>query len=55
MAPKHSICHGVHGPCPKKKFDTNADSAPTRKPAPGPRHTPVMTTNAPMGFNCGSI
>ena len=29
--PKATICHGVHGPWPKKKFETSAAVAPTTK------------------------
>ena len=34
--PQPAICHGVHGPCPKKKFDVSAAIAPTTKPGAPP-------------------
>ena len=37
VAPHPAICHGVHGPWPKKKFETSPASAPTTNPGPAPR------------------
>ena len=34
--PQAAICHAVHGPWPKKTFDTSAVIAPTAKPGTGP-------------------
>jgi hypothetical protein len=35
--PPHAhICHGVHGPCPKKTFEAKAATAPTAKPGAPP-------------------
>ena len=34
--PHATICHGVHGPCPKKKFEASAATAPTAKPGAPP-------------------
>ena len=53
--PKANICQGVQGPCPKKKFDTSADTAPVKKPASGPKDIPVIITIAATGLNCGNI
>ena len=36
VAPQPAICHGVHGPWPKKKFDASPAIAPTAKPGPPP-------------------
>ena len=55
MIPKLNICHGVHGPCPKKKLETNALTAPTKKPDSAPKQTPAIITIAIMGLNCGNI
>ena len=54
-APKPHICHGVHGPCPKKKSETNPLSAPTRKPACGPRNAPAIIAIALTGLKLGVI
>ena len=35
-APQPTICHGVYGPWPKKKFDASAATAPTAKPGAPP-------------------
>ena len=37
VAPQAAICHGVHGPWPKKKFEVSAASAPTANPGAPPR------------------
>ena len=34
--PQPAICHGVHGPWPKKKFEVSPASAPTANPGPPP-------------------
>ena len=36
VAPQAAICHGVHGPWPKKKFEVSPASAPTANPGPPP-------------------
>ena len=48
---KANICHGVHGPCPKKKFDTKTVTAPTKNPVSPPKHTPEIITSATTGLN----
>ena len=55
IIPKVNICHGVHGPCPKKQLETKAEIAPVKKPALLPRQIPEIITMASMGLNCGSI
>jgi len=44
QAPQASICHGVHGPCPRKKFDASAATAPVVKPARAPSAAPAAMT-----------
>src|SRR5512132_2454517 len=51
--PQASICHGVQGPCPRKKFDTSAASAPTPKPARAPRAAPAATAITVTGWTPG--
>ena len=34
--PHAAICHGVHGPWPKKKFEVSPATAPTTKPGAPP-------------------
>jgi hypothetical protein len=34
--PQATICHGVHGPCPKNRLDASAATAPTMKPGAPP-------------------
>ena len=34
--PSRAICHGVHGPCPKNRFEASAATAPTAKPGAPP-------------------
>ena len=36
VAPHAAICHGVHGPWPKKKLDASPAIAPTANPGPPP-------------------
>ncbi len=36
VAAHAAICHGVHGPCPKKKLEVNAARAPTANPGAPP-------------------
>ena len=55
IMPSENICHGVHGPCPKKKFDTKPVTAPVKNPVSPPKHTPVIIITAKTGLNCGSI
>ena len=52
--PSANICHGVHGPWTKKKFDANALTAPIKNPASLPKHIPETMTSAADGLNCGS-
>src|SRR5512132_15126 len=51
--PQASICHGVQGPCPRKKFDTSAASAPTPKPARAPSAAPAATAITVTGWTPG--
>jgi hypothetical protein len=48
-APQASICHGVHGPCPRKKLETSAAVAPTAIPARSPSAAPAATTMTVTG------
>ena len=47
--PHVSICHGVHGPWPRKALETRAAMAPTAAPARGPSATPVTIVMAVTG------
>ncbi len=47
--PLQNICHGVQGPWPKKKLDTNADKAPTINPVRLPYTYPVIITIKVVG------
>ena len=51
--PHAYICHGVHGPCPKKKFDASAANAPTMNPLFLPNTTPAMIATALTGLKSG--
>ena len=53
ISPMLTICSGVHGPLPKKKFDIKTDRAPTRKPVSAPVSIPLIMTSAVRGFSCG--
>ena len=55
IIPKVNICHGVHGPCPKKKFETNPVTAPIKNPASPPKQIPDIIISATTGLNWGSI
>ena len=55
IMPKLNICHGVQGPCAKKKFDTKPVIAPTKNPASAPKQTADIITIATTGLNCGNI
>src|SRR5262249_54660981 len=52
--PHASICQGVHGPCPRKKFDASAASAPTPKPARAPSAAPAATVITVTGWTPGT-
>lgn len=52
--PQPAICHGVHGPCPKKKFEVSAASAPTTYPGAAPSAKPATSTMSVVGFTFGS-
>lgn len=43
----------VHGPCPKKIFETMADNAPVKKPASAPKYIPVIIVIAATGLKPG--
>src|ERR1019366_8700229 len=49
VAAQPAICQGVHGPCPKKKFEVRAASAPTAKPGAPPNPYPDITTMSVVG------
>ena len=51
--PHASICQGVCGPWPRKKFDAIAASAPTAKPRRGPSATPAAATITVTGCTLG--
>src|SRR5512141_1431271 len=52
-APQPSICHGVHDPCPRKKFETNAATTPTAKPLRAPSAIPATTAITVTGCTPG--
>src|SRR5712691_1672534 len=52
--PHASICQGVHSPCPRKKFETNAAVAPTPTPARAPSATPLITARSVTGCTSGT-
>ena len=54
MRPIVNICQGVHGPCPKKMFDTSMASAPVMNPSSRPKHNPVMMMSAVTGLMAGT-
>src|SRR4029079_7642987 len=54
QTPQASICQGVHTPCPRKKFDASAASAPTAKPRRGPRAVPATTATTVTGCTPGT-
>src|SRR5919108_6559717 len=54
QAPQPSICHGVHGPWPSRKFEANAASAPVANPARAPSATPAATTITVTGCTPGT-
>src|SRR6476661_3366399 len=51
--PQPTICHGVHGPCPKKTFDASAATAPTANPGTGPSAYPAKSAMSVVGFTFG--
>src|SRR6266566_599884 len=53
QAPQPSICHGVHVPWPRKKFETNAAKAPTAKPLRAPNAAPAATVITVTGCTPG--
>src|SRR6476469_2486348 len=52
------ICHGVHGPWPRKAFETRAAAPPVAMPARAPRVAPVTATiivnGCTLGMNANS-
>src|SRR4029079_17469914 len=56
--PQPIICHGVHGPWPRKALDSSAVRPPTAIPARGPSAAPVtaavMVTGWTLGMNANS-
>lgn len=55
IIPRANICHGVHGPCPKKKFETKPVTAPTKNPVSAPKHNPEIIRIATVGLKWGVI
>src|SRR3954447_24566132 len=53
-APHATICHGVHGPWPKNRFDANAATAPTTNPGAPPSTNPAISTMSVVGLTFGS-
>src|SRR5262245_15279860 len=53
QAPQASICQGVQGPWPRKRFETSAAVAPTETPARTPSAAPVATTITVTGCTPG--
>src|SRR5262245_43283552 len=53
-APQASICHGVHGPWPRKKFEASAATAPVAKPARAPSAAPAATVITVTGCTPGT-
>ncbi len=51
--PHPVICHGVHGPWPRKTFDASAAAAPVASPARAPSVTPVTATIIVTGWTLG--
>src|ERR671923_1227579 len=54
MSPQAPICHGVHGPWLKTKFELNAAIAPTAKPGAPPSAKPLRSTMSVIGLTLGS-
>ena len=54
QAPQATICHGVHGPWPKNRFETSAATAPTTNPGAPPSTYPAITTMSVVGLTLGS-
>src|SRR5262245_54114834 len=52
--PQASICHGVHTPWPRKKFEASAERAPTAKPRRGPSAVPATTATTVTGWTPGT-
>src|SRR6202022_417540 len=52
--PQASICHGVHGPWPRKKLETSAAIPPTATPARTPSATPAATQITVTGCTPGT-
>lgn len=53
IIPHAYICHGVQGPCPKKRLETNAVSAPTTNPLSAPNAIPVTIITKVDGCTLG--
>src|SRR3954453_7515736 len=53
-SPHATICHGVHGPWPKKRFDDSAATAPTTNPGAPPSTYPAISTMSVVGLTFGS-
>ena len=53
VIPQPNICHGVHGPCPRKTFETKALVHPTRKPGNGPKTSPQSAVRKVTGWMLG--
>ena len=53
-APQAAICHGVHGPWPKTRFEASAATAPTTKPGAPPSAKPAISTMSVVGLTLGN-
>src|SRR5919197_3572691 len=53
-SPHAPICHGVHGPWPKTRFEASAAIAPTAKPGAPPSAKPLSRTMSVVGLTLGS-
>ncbi len=53
VTPQAAICHGVHGPWPKKKLEVRPASAPTTNPGPPPSAKPAINTMSVVGLTFG--
>src|SRR4051794_31576787 len=51
--PQASICHGVHGPCPKNTLEVRAATAPTANPGAPPSTYPPSSTMSVVGLTLG--
>lgn len=55
IIPHENICHGVHGPCPKKMLDTIAAVAPIINPVSLPNTIAETIMTKEVGCTLGKI